>query len=241
MTTCALCERRRPLCESHIVPEFMYRPGYDEKRRTMSLDSETGHRRLVQRGYSEQLLCDDCEGYLNTMYEHPVYRAWYGRKLLPEAPPEGPWTVLSGLNYAVVKLFHLSVLWRAGVASGEAFATVELGSHGETIRRMLLRDEPGDPAEYPIMGVALTMDDGLAHGMVMSPAVREYRGKQIYSMIYGGFEWSIGVGSDWPSDVHRLALQEDGSIRVALEEWTDSLPVRLFATKHVERWDELTE
>lgn len=238
-TTCALCCRHQRLCDSHVIPEFMYRPGYDEKNRSLELDAETGHRTPVQKGYSEPLLCDDCEGFVNRMYEYPVYRAWYGDALLPDAPPEGPITLLSGFNYPVFKLFHLSILWRAGVASGEAFESVSLGASEKALRGMIHRGEPGDAHDFPIMAVALTMDGGLAHGMVMSPAVREYKGRRIFSMIYGGFEWSVGLGSDWPLEVCRLALQPDGSIRIGVEEWTDNPAVQLFATKHVARFDDL--
>jgi hypothetical protein len=52
-------------------------------------------------------------------------------------------TEINGLDYAMFKLFHLSVLWRAGVSTREEFRNVKLGSHEDVIRQMLLRDDPG--------------------------------------------------------------------------------------------------
>ncbi len=36
--SCALCQQDRPLRESHILLEFLHRPIYDDKHRTLILD-----------------------------------------------------------------------------------------------------------------------------------------------------------------------------------------------------------
>jgi len=36
--TCRLCLQERPLRDSHIIPEFLYRPLVDEKHRAAALD-----------------------------------------------------------------------------------------------------------------------------------------------------------------------------------------------------------
>lgn len=218
---CALCLRERRLCDSHIIPEFMYEPGYGEKDGSFRLEMETGRRPLVQKGYTEPLLCEECEGFLNDNYERPFYRGWYELDRLPPISPEAEIILAKGIRYAPFKLFHLSVLWRASVASDSFCKPVDLGPHEEPIREMVLDGDAGEPTEYPIMGAALTHEEELAHGLVMGPAVTKYSAMRLYSMIYGGFEWVIGVASHCPRDVAARALKRDGTMRVLVQEWTD--------------------
>ena len=59
---CALCgSDLRPLRNSHIIPEFMYKAIYDDKHRhyllsSLSGDADSG----IQKGFREPLLCEVC-------------------------------------------------------------------------------------------------------------------------------------------------------------------------------------
>ena len=57
---CRLCRRESNLRFSHILPEFFYLPMYDELHRTMSVSSDEKEK-LVQKGFREYLLCQECE------------------------------------------------------------------------------------------------------------------------------------------------------------------------------------
>ncbi len=52
-------------------------------------------------------------------------------------------TVLPGVDYSKFKLFLMSLVWRAGAASGDFWETVKLGPHEEKLRS---RIRAGDPA-----------------------------------------------------------------------------------------------
>ena len=59
---CALCLREAALCRSHIIPEFLYEPIYDDKHRLKLLsvipEQPTTYK---QKGIWEKLLCEACE------------------------------------------------------------------------------------------------------------------------------------------------------------------------------------
>ena len=60
---CFLCLSEATLRASHVVPEFFYKPMYDEKHRFFTVSSDPERRdRMHQKGVRESLLCDDCEG-----------------------------------------------------------------------------------------------------------------------------------------------------------------------------------
>ena len=110
---CRLCGREAELRLSHIMPELLYRPSYDEKHRATELIADQGRQRFLQKGHRERLLCDDCEGCVGG-YEKYFADAWFRGGLRPERPKERIVHV-AGLDYRLFKLFHLSVVWRAGV------------------------------------------------------------------------------------------------------------------------------
>ncbi len=54
----------------------------------------------------------------------------------------------------LVKLFHLSILFWAGVSSRPCYREVSLGPHQETLRQLILNRDPGSPHQYPVLGRA---------------------------------------------------------------------------------------
>jgi hypothetical protein len=101
---CKLCLQVRRLQNSHIIPEFQYRPLYDEKHRftTLSSDPETPER-FIQKGIREQLLCFDCEQKLSA-WENYAAKVYFGddSKLVKKVP-EG--MLLGGVQYREFRLF----------------------------------------------------------------------------------------------------------------------------------------
>jgi hypothetical protein len=64
---CALCLRESPLRLSHIIPEFAYKPAYDEKHRAHAIPGHAPDDNFyVQKGFRYPLLCDECEGASST-------------------------------------------------------------------------------------------------------------------------------------------------------------------------------
>lgn len=114
---CRLCLRPRRLRRSHIIPEAVYKPLYDEKHRAIAFHpNDTTNYGFMQKGLREPLLCGDCEQFLNDMYEKPFYRMWIENDTLAVLTDQDA-AVIEGLDYATFKLFHMSVLFRAGVSS----------------------------------------------------------------------------------------------------------------------------
>jgi hypothetical protein len=65
---CRLCGKPSPLQRSHIIPEFLYRPLYDEKHRISVVKVGSDRIGYLQKGFTEALLCFGCEQKL-ALYE----------------------------------------------------------------------------------------------------------------------------------------------------------------------------
>jgi len=195
--TCKLCLQPRELRQSHIIPEFLFAPGYDEKHRLLEIRADSPSHRRPQKGWRERLLCSTCEGFINDNFERPISRIW--SQLIPESIPASHDRLgLVNVPYAPFKLFHLSILWRASVATGRAWEPVRLGQrHEERLRAMLLAQDPGPPLSYPFLGNVMTgpASRDVALGTAMAPTSGRFGGARVYMFIYGGCSWHFIVSA----------------------------------------------
>jgi hypothetical protein len=222
--TCALCLQDKLLRNSHIYPEWIYKPLYDEKRRLEILSIvPDGRNELKQKGMRQQLLCDDCEqkisvweGYARAIFVAPDRPIEYER--------EGAMLQVRGLDYAKLKLFELSILWRAGVSTLPFFEKVQLGAvHEEQLRRQLLASDPGGPDRYGALMFGLKVGE-MAETLQVIAEPRPVRshGVKAYNFTFGGFLWVFHVSSsDPPPLLRQCFLRADGTrficVRNALE------------------------
>lgn len=205
---CRLCKKSKPLCNSHIVPEFCYKRAYDSQHRVidMNLRNRGGPpARFLQKGHREPLLCGSCETRISR-YETDFATYWYGPTGLPAKVDSGcEALVLSGAPYAAFKLFHISILWRAAVST--LCQGVNLGPYESKMRLMLLVGEPGDPSHFPVAGQVLIDEAGqVMHGLVTSPARYKSPPSYAYRACYAGCEWHIVV-TDHPNAGQQLLAQ----------------------------------
>ncbi len=155
--TCALCQQEVPLVRSHIVPEFLYKPHYDEKHRALLFDKRDVPHTMVQKGLRERLLCEGCEARLQ-VFEDYFARYWFKERPLP-AKVVASEVTLRGIDYARFKLFLLSIVWRASVS--DTAPEMSLGPHEEPVRSMLINVDPGPKGSlYPIFAGVIVDEEG---------------------------------------------------------------------------------
>lgn len=216
---CALCQRQADLCESHIIPEFAYKPIYDEKHRMIAFSPQMpDERRYEQKGPRCPLLCSSCEGRINTSFEDPFKRFWIDADPLKEIKDNSS-LVVANTDYSRFKLFHLSVLWRASVSSHETFWQVDLGPHSDTIRHMLWDENPGPSWLYPIVCTAIIGDDGgIRRNFVTSPLHFRLDGHRGYMFTFCGCQWRYVVSSHRMPEIEGLCLNDRGELPIGTRE-----------------------
>lgn len=192
---CALCNQLAPLRDSHIIPEFVYKSVYDDKHRAAALDLQRAPIPYVQKGLRERLLCNACEQKFGR-WENTFCRFWKPGTLFPTPITQLNFCV-SGFPYAAFKLFHLSVLWRAGVAKSEAFCLVKLGPHEKHLRNILLSEQSPVDSIYPVSACVLRhpLSGGPFEECVMASAVGRVNGVKTYTIVFGGCAWYYAVSN----------------------------------------------
>jgi hypothetical protein len=189
-------------------------------------DGKSVKRKTIQKGLREQLLCEACEAAIN-VYERQFKEYWYDLPALPETMDFTYKGVrMSGANFAVTKLFHLSVLWRAGVSS--LFPKVTLGPYEQKLAKMLLAGDPGKPDCFPVIGVVLVDDEGKVVHIISEPVHSKFHHSHAYYMCYAGCEWYFIV-TDHPEPTEaRLAgaITPNGDIFLPYVHWTKANSIK---------------
>jgi len=216
MKTCSLCRRTVSLRKSHIIPEFFFKPLYDEVHRFQWLSTDTAYKdRYEQKGLREKLLCDTCEATISK-YETYVSRLFNGDQRI-SSKREGKLIFLSRIDYKTFKLFLLSILWRAGVSQLLLFRQVSLGPHEEQLRNMLSQGDPGPFDLYPCVVDCVLHDEIPQFGLIVEPSFTRFEGHRCYRFLFGGFAWAFFVSSHGlPPAVKQRVLTEDGDLVIAL-------------------------
>jgi len=212
---CALCQRNRNLCKSHIIPEFLFTPVYDEHHRFFQYSTNSSKKVPRQKGIWEYLLCSECEAKLNP-WETYANKIMFGEVTLKCERDVSGFTA-HGIDYETFKLFQMSLLWRAGASSRPEFAAVNLGPHEDLLRRLLLSKNPGKFYEYGCLMVSPPERRALEvfNRSVCPPNKIKSRGHHLYRFMISSIMWLFFVSnhmSNLKDDY--WSLYEDGTLKV---------------------------
>lgn len=217
----------RELRNSHIIPESLYAKLYNAKNQLLGIHGLGKHgSQFLQKGIREYLFCETCEQHFNEYCEKPFKKQWIDASPLPD-----PWDVTDihwiKVDYASFKLFHLSVLFRAGVSSLPTFQEVSLGPHEEKLRDLIFTCNPGECWQYPIFGYAVIhhktreLIHMVSKTVLARPKNGPLKGLRYYGTMYGGVMWRCCVGSHRNLEYEKMALQADGSMPFTAVPWNE--------------------
>lgn len=229
---CALCNQSGPVRDSHIIPECVYKAVYDAKHRAAALDLRRSSIPYVQKGLRERLLCNACEQKFSR-WEDTFSRFWKPATLFPR-PITQPYICVSGFPYDAFKLFHLSVLWRAGAAKSEAFRLVKLGPHEVYLRNILLKEQSPIDSIYPVSASVLR-DPGTRgpfEACVMASASGRVNGAKTYIMIFGGCAWHYAVSRSTNPFPAEQILNPTGHLYLPVVDAVSFAPLGKFMKSH---------
>jgi hypothetical protein len=140
---CRFCNNDKTLTKAHIIPRSFFKRvrGGAKYSVEMRVSKKDVKEKYLQAGnYDCEILCEECErqftpydahghSVFTKVFEEPeLYRDKYGIEcayLLPD------------VDFRLLKLFVLSVLWRASVSRLYFFRDVDLGLHAHTIKSLI--------------------------------------------------------------------------------------------------------
>ena len=227
--TCGLCQRRRPLRDSHLLPAGLYR--IIRKHSGSSVAIQDGVAVQTSRQMSAPLLCADCEQTLNRGGENWVLRNCYrgdgdfplAALLLDESTqrsPLAPDLYKLGSATALRHLTHFGagVFWRAAARSwtllrGGTPVRLSLGPYEERLRRFLLEGQRFPEGVY----LFVVLDNGVSNeSAVLYPPQETERGDSYrhYQFLIPGLFFQAVLGSKVPRGLKSISMQPGGFILV---------------------------
>ena len=211
---CKLCKNDKELRNSHIIPEHIYGSLYNDKHKCIGITAD-GDSKKLQKGFREQLLCNDCEQFLNDKYEKYFFNFWIKNNTLP-SDITSDHLIVQIDNYLKFKLYHFSILFRASVSSHAFFSGVFLGAHEEIIRSMLLNES--DNKNYTLFGTIICNNNNkIEDRIIVQPGKKRYAGHIVYQMIYAGCAWYLKVSNHRCKDIEEFCLKPDGKLQLTVD------------------------
>lgn len=249
--SCALCCLPKPLQESHIFPEFLYRHVYSGEGKGHRFIVIPSHPKdnvsLEQSGLKEKLLCWDCEQKIGQWDNYASQLLHGGTGFWAENKPGR--IVCTGVEYAKFKLFQMSLIWRAGVSRQAAFIGTSLGHHTERLRSMIYASDPGKPHDYPCLFILQPDLFSTLKGCMWAPMQGKAGGHTVYVALAGGLFWFFIVSSHsrmYPEVQHAIDSFGKMSILVGNKDTSAQIQAQLVEAvswakekrnaKHLPKW-----
>lgn len=154
--TCKLTGARGPGGKAHIIPRSFYDLNKKDHKpaKVIQLAGESTRMSNSPVGeYDPTIVTAEGEAYFSAPDTYAcdcLVRRGQEGKLYHDG--RNPHCIeISNFDYPKLKMFFLTLLWRAGVSRRQLFRHVQLGPHEERIRKMILAKDPGDPHAYAVI------------------------------------------------------------------------------------------
>ena len=191
---CKLCGKDKKLIRAHIIPKSLWTPLFDDKQPSeIHANTPTGNAKKSPVGvYDTGIVCAQCES---------IFSPWdeYAQKLLLAKPMEKKYVINHGqkiayvesaIDYAKLKLFFISLLWKAAVSNHYFFSRVNVGAFEPQLRRMIQKGDPGDRDTFAIV---MTKCEGPLGTIVLNPHPEKWWDINYYRFYVAGYVVYIKV------------------------------------------------
>lgn len=212
---CNLCRKKTNLVKSHILPKSFYKPALETGTLYIISQNSNSYLKKSPSGiYDPEIMCLDCER---------LFSPWddYANQILlkNEIPfyPENQIYKIPIFNYKRLKMFFISLLWRAGASNSQFYKRIELGPYLEMLRKMILFNKPGEPEEFAIFLTRFDRESKIPHTEPYSTRLKNIR---FYRFFIADYEAYIKVDQmKTPYPFNFVILKPEGPLQILQREW----------------------
>ena len=167
--------------------------------------------RPLQKGITENLLCEGCEQQLSRNEKYVCDVLFGGTQIGIQRFQNK--RVYSNLDYTKVRLFFLSLIWRMSVASKHAmWKKVNLGPHEELVRQMVHSKNPGEPWEYGFLCIVPLFNGQPMEDWLLDPDWVRSEWGRMYRLVVGGCLYLFHISNQrLPEQWNKGLIGKDGS------------------------------
>jgi hypothetical protein len=157
---CSLCDKEKSLVRSHIIPQWVFRHDLSDETLSkhvicMSNDPKSNAVTLSPGAvgeYDPNILCSECDNKFSAWEQHFKEQIFERIDLFQTCPGKPALPILAyvadGFDYQKIKLFFLSMLWKASISSHPFFSLVKCDDRCEAELKTALKDSNAGDVEY---------------------------------------------------------------------------------------------
>ncbi len=196
MSICDLCKNDEELQVSHIIPNTFFKRMKKHSNQSIQLDMQPESQvEYTQESWSEKLLCRNCEQLINEFDSYVGAFTYNPRRVnVTSNKTNKDFRLFSNVDYKKLRLFQLSLIYRASLAQGKAYQHISLSeTHMEQIRDSLLRKEPFSDQ---FLGCQMKLiwnpeKNSPFKGYVAVPIPEANKNNLVVYFIFGNFSWEF--------------------------------------------------
>lgn len=226
---CKFCGNESALIKAHIIPAAFFRRIRQGKKALELITNRAGeYKKKSQIGvYDQTIVCSECEA---------IWHGWdnYVQQLLAEEPLNGLARyhgnqkicyVVDNYEYSKLKLFFISMVWRASVSSHKFFSRVSLGEFEDIAKQHIVKSNPGDSEDFSV--VLSKFNHPLAKG-TLDPHMYENSDVNYIRFYLASYMADIKVDhKPTPMQLSKLAINQNSPLYIICRNFLESKELNL--------------
>ena len=217
---CKFCGRNTELIEAHIVPKpfYTYFISDGDKKPLIIIDKSKPFESRCPKGfYDKSILCGDCDKRFG-VYDQEAIKLFLS-DLSPYEKRAGDDSIYiippNAYNYKKLKLFFISMLWRASVSSNSSFQHVKLGDKYEKLALAVLKNPELDNEKlFPVFIFKLKETPKYPiEGVFIDPTYYRLRNVRMYKFVFAGYSFNIKADKqELMPEFSKIALKSNSEL-----------------------------
>jgi hypothetical protein len=233
MPICCLCGLKKQLIKAHIIPRKLYKPireasvgepPSDQVPRIYVVGTEQKPKQSQSGIYESSILCKECDGDLIGLWDNYgqtfLLSTSFSENCLVDNARKLAAYKIEEFDYKQLKLFFMSILWRAAITSDQFFAQIKLGSWEEKLRKMILAQDPGNENDF---SVVLFKYEGALSEIMQNPTKHRQGGVNYYRFRFPKYGFLIKVDQrSFHPELLPFVIRSNQQLLIRVMEYTDS-------------------
>ncbi len=220
---CKFCGNESTLVKAHVIPAGFFRRIMREKGTLEVITNKAGeYTKRSQVGEYDRIVCNGCEA---------SWQEWdnYVQQLLAEEPLNGRARyhdnrkicyVVDNYEYSKLKLFFISMVWRASVSRRKFFKRVSLGQFEDIAKKHIMNSDPGCSEDFSV--VVSKFDHPLAKG-ILDPHMYENSGVNYVRFYMASYMADIKVDHKLtPNQLSKLTITRNNPLYIICRDFKKS-------------------
>lgn len=201
---CSGCKKEKNLINAHVIPEAFF-VGLREKNQLPKLVTDTKGvypKRCPIGVYDKNILCKDCEERFQQVDNYGVdlllKKEHKQEKLMYKERIAG--YKITSFDYSLLKLFFISILWRASISKHTFYSKVDLGPFEDIAKNLIWNNDPGEIEIFPCVLAKFT--DNKVGRIMFDPHREKFYGINQYRFYLFGYVLYIKVDQQKKSEFY---------------------------------------